>query len=81
MRDHPTISARVNRELYDELKELKEKADLTVAAVLKVGVGKCAPVVGEAYRKGYITALVDAYETVCLDCEDRILVMCPDPQK
>ena len=34
---HPTVSFRVDLDLYAELKALKEKANLSVADVLKVG--------------------------------------------
>ena len=35
---HPTVSFRVDLALYAQLKELKEKANLSVADILKVGL-------------------------------------------
>ncbi len=37
---HPTVSFRVDHDLYARLKELKEKANLSVADVLKIGLGR-----------------------------------------
>ena len=50
---HPTISIRVDRELYDELKALKDTTGLSVAQVLKVGLEKAQTSTGEAHEKGY----------------------------
>ena len=69
---HPTVSFRVDLDLYAQLKGLKEKANLSVADVLKVGLERCEPLVGEAFRNGFMSALSDAYESVCDDCEDEI---------
>ena len=34
---HPTVSFRVDRNLYLELKRLKEQANLSIGDILKVG--------------------------------------------
>ena len=49
---HPTVSFRVDLDLYARLKELKEKANPSVADVLKVGLERCEPLVGEAITPG-----------------------------
>ena len=72
---HPTISLRVDRDLYAELKELKKTANLSVADVLKVGLGKSEPLVGEAFQNGFMSALAEAYEAVCEDCEDQLMAI------
>ena len=72
---HPTVSFRVDLDLYARLKELKEKANLSVADVLKVGLERCEPLVGEAFRNGFMSALSEAYESVCDDCEDEITLL------
>ena len=74
-RSHPTVSLRVDQDLYARLKELKEKANLSVADVLKVGLGICKPVVGESFRNGCMSALAEAYEAVCEDCEDQLVAI------
>ena len=72
---HPTVSFRVDLDLYAQLKGLKEKANLSVADVLKVGLERCEPLAGEAFRKGFMSALSEAYESVCDDCEDEITLL------
>ena len=57
------------------MKGLKEKGNLSVADVLKVGLGICKPVVGESFRNGCMSALAEAYEAVCEDCEDEIMAI------
>ena len=69
---HPTVSFRVDLDLYAQLKGLKEKANLSVADILKVGLERCEPLVGEAHHTGFMEALAQAYESVCDDCEDEI---------
>ena len=72
---HPTVSFRVDHDLYARLKELKEKANLSVADVLRVGLGICKPVVGESFHNGCMSALAEAYQNVCDTCEDEIMAI------
>ena len=72
---HPTVSFRVDLDLYGELKALKEKANLSVADILKVGLERCEPLVGEAFHNGFMSALSEAYESVCDTCEDEITLL------
>ena len=72
---HPTVSLRVDLDLYARLKELKEKANLSVADVLKVGLEKSEPVVGESFHNGCMSALAEAYQNVCDTCEDEIMAI------
>ena len=72
---HPTVSFRVDLDLYAQLKGLKEKANLSVADVLKVGLERCGPLVGEAHHTGFMSALSEAYELVCDTCEDEITLL------
>ena len=74
-RSHPTVSLRVDLDLYDRLKGLKEQAGLSVADVLRVGLGICKPVVGESFRNGFMSALAEAYQNVCDTCEDEVLAI------
>ena len=72
---HPTVSFRVDLDLYAQLKGLKEKANLSVADVLKVGLERCEPLVGEAFRNGFMPALSEAYESGCDDCQDQVMAI------
>ena len=71
-RSHPTVSLRVDLDLYAQL---KEKANLSVADVLKVGLQKGEPLVGEAFRNGFMSALAEVYEAVCNGCEDAVMAI------
>ena len=72
---HPTVSFRVDQDLYARLKELKQKANLSVADVLKVGLEKSEPLVGEAFQNGFMSALPEAYQNVCDTCEDEVMAI------
>ena len=54
---------------------MKEKANLSVADILKIGLERCEPIVGEAFRNGFMSALAEAYEAVCEDCEDQLVAI------
>jgi len=56
------------------LKALKEKANLSVADVLKVGLERCEPLVGEAHHTGFMGGLA-AYAVACDDCQDQVMAI------
>ena len=72
---HPTVSFRVDHDLYARLKELKKKANLSVADILKVGMERCGPLVGQAFHNGCMSALAEAYQNVCDTCEDEVMAI------
>ena len=72
---NPTVSVRVDQDLYAQLKALKKTANLSVADVLKVGLEKSEPLVGEAFQNGFMSALAEAYQDVCDTCEDEVLAI------
>ena len=74
-KSHPTVSFRIDRELYDALKDLKSKAGLSVADILKVGMEMCLPLVGEAFNKGRWEGMGESYLVVCDDCQEELLDM------
>ena len=74
-RSHPTVSLRVDIDLYAQLKALKEKANLSVADVLKIGLGRCGPIVDKAFHNGFMGGLAEAYQNVCDTCEDEIMAI------
>ena len=74
-RSHPTVSLRVDLDLYAQLKALKEKANLSVADVLKVGLERCEPLVGEAHHTGFMGGLAESYAVACDDCQDEVMAI------
>ena len=72
---HPTVSFRVDQDLYARLKELKQMSNLSVADVLKVGLGKCEPLVGEAHHTGFMGGLAESYAVACDDCQDEVMAI------
>jgi len=69
---HPTVSFRVDLDLYARL---KEKANLSVADVLKVGLERCEPLVGEAHHTGFMGGLAESYAVACDDCQDQVMAI------
>ena len=58
MEANPTVSVRVSQELKEELEDLKETSGLSMADILKVGLGKLKPDVDQFYDQG----LKDGYQ-------------------
>jgi len=54
---HPTVSIRVNKELYEKLKEVKEMGNQSFADILKVALGVQKRSTKGAYDRGYKTGL------------------------
>lgn len=50
---HPTVSARVSRELKEKLNETIEKTGKSYADILKEGLGVQKPITKKAYGRGY----------------------------
>ena len=72
---HPTVSFRVDRNLYLELKRLKEQAKLSVGDILRVGLERASPSVEEAFNKGFMTALAEVYNVVCDGCDYEVMAI------
>ena len=72
---HPTVSFRVDQNLYLELKRLKEQANLSVGDILKVGLERCEPLVGEAHHTGFMRGLAESYAVACDDCRDQVMAI------
>ena len=64
---HPTISVRVSRELYSQLKRLKERSGKSVGDVLREAVKAQAPSSGDAYNRGYRRGSKEAEELYRVD--------------
>ena len=70
---HPNVTVRVDQQLADELKSLKETTGLSMADVLKIGMDRTKPVAGDAFKKGRLSALEDCYHIACDDCQLELL--------
>lgn len=83
---HPTVTVRVDQELYRQLKSLRESTGQSVADVLKVGLGRVQadlrPAQEQAYSDGYEDAQ-NEYEVTywCSRCQRRHLSIDTDEQK
>lgn len=87
---HPTVTLRLDRKLYEELKALKLKGGQSVADVLKVGLRKTKATVEKAsekaYEKGYAHGYEEAKEEYqvtywCSECKRRHLTILSDEAK
>jgi len=84
--EHPTVSFRVSRDLYDKLKVVREAEGKSITDVLKVGVGLLAVKVRreqeireEAYQAGRLKGFDDAEQMFsvsypCPGCGKQIVV-------
>ena len=57
---NPTISVRVSRGLYDQLKQLKAQSGKSIGDVLREAMGKQKASVGLAYSRGHRRGFSDA---------------------
>ena len=77
---HPTVTVRVSRELHDELRELQKTAGLSMADILRIGLGKAQPDFEEAYDRGVqdgYGSAEDLYKIVvrCARCDKNHLII------
>lgn len=57
---HPTISVRVDRELFDRLQDLKGHSGKSIGDILREALGVQAPATKKAYDRGYKKGTADA---------------------
>ena len=50
---HPTLSIRVSQDLYDQLKELREKSGKSLGDILREALDKQAPSTNKAFQRGF----------------------------
>ena len=50
---HPTVSIRVSQDLYDQLKDLREKSGKSLGDILRESLGKQAPSTKKAFQRGF----------------------------
>ena len=72
-KSHPTVTIRVDLGLYNELKGLKETAGMSLADILKVGLGKAQAATAPAWLEGYESAIGACYEEVCPSCQNDVV--------
>ena len=83
---HPTVTVRVDRALYDELKTLKERTGHSFADILKIGLDKLQVVEEEIHTRGYMEGLDFASKAFqvryrCARCHRLHLTITRDKEK
>lgn len=72
---HPVIGIRVDSVLYDRLKELKRKSNMSFASLVKQALDALESSVGEAYQRGYAEAEEKYGVTYpCSICGEEIVI-------
>ena len=72
---HPVIGIRVDGLLYERLRELKRKSNMSFASLVKQGLDVLESSVGEAYERGHAEA-EEKYSITypCSICGEEIVV-------
>ena len=72
---HPTVSVRVRRELYDQLKDLREHSGKSVGDILREALKEQAPSTKRAHQLGYAAAKREfAVSYKCSVCGGNLMV-------
>ena len=71
--NNPVISLRLTADLRAALDDLRSKGDVSIADILRTGLGLMSPPIEEAYNNGVGLALAEVYLLVCWDCEDAVM--------
>ena len=64
---HPTVSVRVTQELYDQLKDLRERGGQSLGDILRQAVKQQKPSTTRAYNQGYSQGYNDAKREFAVD--------------
>ena len=59
---HPVIAVRVNKDLYDKLKVIKESDEKSFGDILKLGLNVQKATATKSYQEGYNKGYADAEE-------------------
>ena len=78
---NPVVSFRLTADLRAALDDLRSKGDVSIADILRAGLGLMSPPIEEAYNNGFTSALAEIYLRVCYDCEDPVMVFFQEQQK
>lgn len=93
-RSHPTVTIRVDSELYEQLQEMRSTGGFSYAEVFRAGLDKASLVVGkaleEARQEGYQEGLAEGSEAAkrkysvgyyCARCKRKHLIIVHDKEK
>ena len=78
---NPVVSFRLTADLRAALDDLRSKGDVSIADILRAGLGLMSPPIEEAYTNGFTSALAEVYLRVCYDCEGEVMVFFREQQK
>ena len=70
---NPVLSIRLTADLRAALDDLRIKGDVSIADILRAGLGLMTPPIEEAYNNGVGFALAEVYLRVCWDCEHSVM--------
>ena len=77
---NPVVSFRLTADLRAALDDLRSKGSISIADVLRAGLGLMSPPVDEAYNNGFGSALAEVYLRVCDSCEDEVMAFFREQQ-
>ena len=70
---NPVLSIRLTADLRAAIDDLRSKGEISLADILRAGLGLMSPQFKEAYNNGVGFALAEVYLLVCWDCEDAVM--------
>ena len=70
---NPVVSLRLTADLRDALDDLRSKGDISIADILRAGLGLMSSPIEEAYNNGIEYASAELFPMVCYDCEDEVM--------
>jgi predicted DNA-binding protein len=80
--NNPTISIRVSKQLYQQLKMLRKFSGKSLGDILREALQKQGPSVKDAYNKGFDAAKAKyRIEFHCVFCGESIIIEDPDIKK
>ena len=78
---NPVVSFRLTADLRAALDDLRSKGDVSIADILRAGLGLMSPPIEEAYTNGFTSALAEVYLRVCYDCEGEVMAFFREQQE
>ena len=78
---NPVLSLRLTADLRAALDDLRSKGDVSIADILRAGLGLMSLPIEEAYNNGVGFALAEVYFRVCYGCEGEVMAFFRQQQK
>ena len=78
---NPVLSLRLTADLRAALDDLRSKGHVSIADILRAGLGLMSPPIEEAYTNGFTSALAEVYLRVCYDCEGEVMAFFREQQE